>query len=87
MRPREPALIDRLKDIVDVMRPSGIPVVANGDCLGFLDASRVRTLTGGVPSVFVLVTNPLTEMNRRICVHDRPKCRSQSILLSLRRFA
>lgn len=46
MRPREPALIDRLKDIVEVMRTTGIPVVANGDCLGYLDADRVRQLTG-----------------------------------------
>lgn len=46
MRPREPALTDRLSDIVNVMKETGIPVVANGDCLGYLDADRVRHLTG-----------------------------------------
>lgn len=46
MRPREPALLDRLRDIVDAMKETGIPVVANGDCLGFDDVERVKELTG-----------------------------------------
>ena len=48
MRPREPALLDRLREIVDLVHASHpeIPVVANGDCLGDYDAQRVRDLTG-----------------------------------------
>ena len=46
MRPREPALLDRLRDIVDLVKPFGIPVVANGDCLGFADFDRIKDLTG-----------------------------------------
>jgi hypothetical protein len=34
MRDREPAMLGRLKDIVDIMNEYGIPVVANGNVLG-----------------------------------------------------
>ena len=54
MRPREPALLDRLKDIVDLVRPKGIPVVANGDCLGFWDVQRIKDLTGEILSFAML---------------------------------
>lgn len=46
MRPREPALLERLKEIVDVVREYGIPVVANGDCWGVQDRDRICELTG-----------------------------------------
>lgn len=77
MRPREPALIDRLRDIVEVMSSTGIPVVANGDCLGYLDADRVRQLTGRlpqfvpVPTVAPLWSELTASFGRRIRVHDR----------------
>lgn len=49
MRPREPALLERLKEIVEfVNKESGmsIPVVANGDCWGVKDRDRICELTG-----------------------------------------
>jgi tRNA-dihydrouridine synthase 2 len=45
MRPREPALLHRLREIVDVVTPYGIPVVANGDCFKYEDIDRIRKLT------------------------------------------
>jgi tRNA-dihydrouridine synthase 2 len=48
MRPREPALIHRLKEIVDFVRSLGrdVAVIENGDCVGFEDARRIRAITG-----------------------------------------
>jgi len=49
MRKHEPAIPNRLKDIVDAVKAlpgGGIPVVANGDCEGLSDALRLRELTG-----------------------------------------
>lgn len=49
MRPREPALLDRLKEIVDfVNKETGgmVPVVANGDCWGVKDRDRICEMTG-----------------------------------------
>ncbi|KAH7922790.1 FMN-linked oxidoreductase [Leucogyrophana mollusca] len=48
MRPREKALIERLKEIVDFVEGlgKGIAVIENGDCTGFDDAKRIRDLTG-----------------------------------------
>ncbi|KAG6333148.1 hypothetical protein ID866_5944 [Astraeus odoratus] len=48
MRPREAALIERLRDIVEFVESLGvdIPVVANGDCQGWEDAKRVKNITG-----------------------------------------
>jgi len=45
---REPALVERLRGIVDFVARSGsnIPVIENGDCLGYDDARRVREMTG-----------------------------------------
>jgi tRNA-dihydrouridine synthase 2 len=45
---REPALVDRLREIVEFVERSGmnIPVIENGDCLGYEDARRLRELTG-----------------------------------------
>jgi tRNA-dihydrouridine synthase 2 len=48
MRPRERALIHRLKEIVDFVRGLGrdVAVIENGDCIGFEDARRIRAITG-----------------------------------------
>lgn len=46
MRSREPALLDRLRDIVELARPTGIPVIANGDCVEASDHSRICGITG-----------------------------------------
>ncbi|KIO06985.1 hypothetical protein M404DRAFT_137681 [Pisolithus tinctorius Marx 270] len=48
MRPREAALIERLREIVEFVEGLGvdIPVVANGDCQGWEDAKRVKKITG-----------------------------------------
>lgn len=48
MRPREPALLERLKEIVDVVNQyaPGVPVVANGDCWGVQDRDRICEMTG-----------------------------------------
>jgi tRNA-dihydrouridine synthase 2 len=48
MRPRERALISRLKEIVNFVRSLGrdVAVIENGDCIGFEDARRIRAITG-----------------------------------------
>jgi tRNA-dihydrouridine synthase 2 len=48
MRPRERALIHRLKEIVDFVRGLGrdVAVIENGDCVGLEDARRIRAITG-----------------------------------------
>ena len=48
MRPRERALIHRLKEIVDFVKGLGanVAVIENGDCVGFEDARRIRAVTG-----------------------------------------
>lgn len=48
MRPREPAVIERLREIVDFVEGmgKGIAVIANGDCQSVTDAIRVRNITG-----------------------------------------
>ena len=50
MRPRERALIERLRGIVDYVESLGkdVAVIENGDCLGFDDAKRVREATGAL---------------------------------------
>jgi len=47
MRPRERALLGRLKEIVEFVEGmgKGIAVIANGDCLSAQDALRVREIT------------------------------------------
>ncbi|KAK4047757.1 tRNA-dihydrouridine synthase 2 [Microbotryomycetes sp. JL221] len=56
MRSSEPALIDRLKDIVDLVKQQSnntIPVIANGDCFMVKqDQQRIQQLTG-VNSVMI----------------------------------
>jgi len=48
MRPREKALIERLREIVRFVEGigKGVAVVENGDCTGWEDAKRVREITG-----------------------------------------
>lgn len=48
MRPRERALVERLREIVEFVHELGLDVaiVENGDCTGRADAQRVRELTG-----------------------------------------
>ncbi|CCL98544.1 uncharacterized protein FIBRA_00544 [Fibroporia radiculosa] len=48
MRKREPALIGRLREIVDFVEGMGrgIAVLENGDCEGYHDALRIRKTTG-----------------------------------------
>jgi len=48
MRNREKALIHRLRDIVECVESTGlgVPVIANGDCLGRDDTMRLRADTG-----------------------------------------
>lgn len=49
MRPREPALVNRLREIVEFVQGLGVDVavVENGDCKGWEDARRIKRLTGG----------------------------------------
>jgi tRNA-dihydrouridine synthase 2 len=48
MRPRERALVHRLKEIVDFVKGLGrdVAVIENGDCVGLEDARRIRAVTG-----------------------------------------
>ena len=48
MGPREATLIARLREIVEFTDSLGvdIPIVANGDCVGWEDAKRVKRITG-----------------------------------------
>jgi tRNA-dihydrouridine synthase 2 len=48
MRPRESALVERLKEIVTFVEVLGlgVTVIENGDCTGRPDFERIKTLTG-----------------------------------------
>lgn len=48
MRPREKALIERMREIVEFVEGLGVDVavIENGDCVGFEDAKRIRDITG-----------------------------------------
>ncbi|THG95663.1 hypothetical protein EW026_g6030 [Hermanssonia centrifuga] len=48
MRPRERALINRLKEIVEFVEGmgKGTAVIENGDCLSYEDSKRIRAITG-----------------------------------------
>ncbi|KAH9810442.1 hypothetical protein DFH28DRAFT_986011 [Melampsora americana] len=51
MRSTEPALLHRLKEIVETVNESRsssrpLPVVANGDCFEFKDMEKIKSLTG-----------------------------------------
>lgn len=49
MRPREKALIERMKEIVEFVEGmgKGIAVIENGDCVSWEDSKRIRKITGG----------------------------------------
>ncbi len=48
MRPRETALVERLKEIVEFVEGmgKGIAVIENGDCVSYEDSKRIRAMTG-----------------------------------------
>ncbi|KAI0347867.1 FMN-linked oxidoreductase [Trametopsis cervina] len=48
MRPRERALIGRMREIVEFVEGmgKGISIIQNGDCLSFEDSKRIRKITG-----------------------------------------
>ncbi|KAI0697672.1 hypothetical protein BC835DRAFT_1405602 [Cytidiella melzeri] len=48
MRPRERALIERMRDVVDFVEGmgKGVAVIQNGDCVSYEDSIRIRKLTG-----------------------------------------
>ncbi|SCZ99591.1 BZ3500_MvSof-1268-A1-R1_Chr3-1g06130 [Microbotryum saponariae] len=46
MRSTEPALLERLREIVELGREKGVPVVENGDCYDAKDAERITEQTG-----------------------------------------
>lgn len=52
MRPRERALIHRLREIVEFVEGmgKGVTVIENGDCMSREDAIRIRNITGGLQS-------------------------------------
>ncbi|KAK4700769.1 tRNA-dihydrouridine synthase 2, partial [Phenoliferia sp. Uapishka_3] len=52
MRSSEPALLERLKEIVELVKPKGIPVIANGDCIAAGDRARIEEITG-VSSIMI----------------------------------
>ncbi len=57
MRPRERALINRLKEIVEFVEGmgKGTAVIENGDCLSYEDSKRIRAITGErTPTVWAM---------------------------------
>ncbi|KAL0064794.1 tRNA-dihydrouridine synthase 2 [Marasmius tenuissimus] len=77
MREKDPAVITRLKEIVEFVEGmgKGIPVLENGDCLGAADAKRVLDVTGAHsvmiaraaesnPSAFSMT--PLTDVHKTL---------------------
>ena len=46
MRSREPALLERLKELVEALKQYNVPVVANGDCWGTKDRKKICDITG-----------------------------------------
>ncbi|KAF9245624.1 hypothetical protein BU15DRAFT_85355 [Melanogaster broomeanus] len=73
MRPREAALVNRLKEIVDFVQGLGvdIAVIENGDCQGWEDAKRTKRLTGA-SSVMIATA-----------AESNPTCFSSAPLLDL----
>lgn len=46
MRSSEPALLDRLQEIVDAVSEAELPIIANGDCYSVADQQRICDITG-----------------------------------------
>lgn len=85
MRDREPALLHRLREIVDLVTAEfGIPVVANGDCFGTKDRERICALTGEslpLPDLVSLCLSTLTiRIHRRNEHHDCTGSRGEPIV-------
>ena len=80
MRPRERALIERLREVVDYVESlgKGVAVIENGDCLGFDDVKRVREETGTLAGE--LLQGPLDMLYRRTFGHDRNSGGIESLL-------
>ena len=90
MRPRERALIERLKDIVEFVEHmgKGTAVIENGDCVGFEDARGIRDLTGGwVVCENTPVINSLLEGAHSVMIataaESNPSCFSSTPLTDL----
>jgi len=73
MRPREKALIHRMREIVEFVESLGVDVavIQNGDCLGYEDANRVKEITR-MHILFCFIT-VLTQVMviRRSFLYDR----------------
>ena len=75
MRPREPALLDRFRDVAahvaKVAQETGqdVPVVCNGDCFGVTDIPRLQTLTGA--QAFMMARGPEANMS---CFREHREC-------------
>lgn len=82
MRPRERALVDRLKEIVDFVEGmgKGIAVIENGDCISYEDSKRIRSLTGVFRLTVCLELTPEHYCRCPLC-DDCYRCRSQSNVL------
>ena len=46
MRSSEPALIERLRDVVEMGNERGVPVIENGDCMVAADRTKIEEATG-----------------------------------------
>lgn len=88
MRPREPALLERLNEIVKhvekIAAETGqdVPVVCNGDCFSASDVERIKELTG--VSSLMLARGP--EANPS-CFRSPRKCVAQEIAPKWVRYA
>jgi len=87
MRPREPALIERLRDIVEFVEGlgNGIAVIENGDCVSFEDAKRVRKVTGVFPLTapgitLIILTKGAHSVMIATAAESNPSCFSSTPL-------
>jgi tRNA-dihydrouridine synthase 2 len=81
MRPRERALIERMKEIVEFVEAmgKGVAVIENGDCLGYEDSKRIRKLTSGFKLDYF--SNRSLNTHRRTFNHDCHCSRGKPYLL------
>lgn len=74
MRPREKALVGRLKEIVEFVEGLGknVAIIENGDCISYEDSKRIRTMTGvSIDPIFVCT---LTSHTRCTLLYDSHCC-------------
>ncbi|CED83822.1 trna-dihydrouridine synthase 2 [Phaffia rhodozyma] len=83
MRSSEKALMERLRDLVEVAEKYGIPVVANGDVGGMWDFEKIKRLTG-VSSIMIARA---AESNPSCFLPDRPLDTSTVVVPELVRIA